>query len=232
MNSSSVTSSMRNLPEVSSNFLNSCPTTAIRSSVSLAPSLLIHSWILMLRFHWKANRTKISAHDSSSRAIWSRKPNWMNAGTERAHLTEWYNKRVADSYSPKRECEVKDTLYPILSKNRNENYLIGRTPNKKFVTFARRKISPNKSKSVFSSSTSELKRIAIASHLDNLWLPCWATLCRAKFSSGELFVGRNFQYFLENSSLLPDKVSPDKVTNFGIWITLIDRAILYDSFQN
>ena len=183
MNSSSVTSSMRNLPEVSSNFLNSCPTTAIRSSVSLAPSLLIHSWILMLRFHWKANRTKISAHDSSRRAIWSRKPNWMNAGTERAHLTEWYNKRVADSYSPKRECEVKNTLYPILSKKRNENYLIGRTPNEKFVTFARRKISPNKSKSAFSWSTNEPKMEK--SHLDKLWLSYRAKLCRAKFSSGE-----------------------------------------------
>ena len=50
-------------------------------------------------------------------------------------------------------------------------YLIGRnfrakfsSLNEKFVTFARRKVSPNKSKSVFSSSTNEPKRET--SHLD------------------------------------------------------------------
>ena len=32
-----------------------------------------------------------------------------------------------------------------------------------------------------------------------------------KTLSGEIFVGRNFRHFSKNSSLSPDKVSPDKV---------------------
>ena len=58
------------------------------------------------------------------------------------------------------------------------------SPNEKFVTFARRKSSPNKSKSVVSWSTSEPKRES--GHLDKLWLSCWAKLCRARFPSGEI----------------------------------------------
>ena len=56
----------------------------------------------------------------------------------------------------------------------------------KFVTFARRKVSPNKSKIVLKWSASE--PTSDLSHLDKLWLYWWAKLCRAKFSSGEIFV--------------------------------------------
>ena len=54
----------------------------------------------------------------------------------------------------------------------------------KFVTFARRKVSPNKIKSVLKWSISE--PTSDLSHLDKLWLHWWAKLCRAKFSSGEI----------------------------------------------
>ena len=47
--------------------------------------------------------------------------------------------------------------------------------------FCRRKISPNKSKSVSSWSTNEPKREK--SHLNKFWLSYRAELCRAKFSS-------------------------------------------------
>ena len=67
-------------------------------------------------------------------------------------------------------------------------YLIGRnfrakfsSLNEKFVTFARRKVSPNKNESVLKLSTS--KPTGDSSHLDKLWLCCWAKLCRAKFLS-------------------------------------------------
>ena len=54
--------------------------------------------------------------------------------------------------------------------------------DEQFVTFARR----NKNKSVLQWSTS--KPMSDFSHLDKLWLCCWAKLCRTKFSSGEIFV--------------------------------------------
>ena len=62
------------------------------------------------------------------------------------------------------------------------------SPNEKFVTFARQKISPNKSKIVFKWSTSEPTREA--SHLDKFWLPCWEKLCWAK-----LHIWWNFRHF-------------------------------------
>ena len=55
------------------------------------------------------------------------------------------------------------------------------SPNEKFVTFARRKILPKKIKKAFSWSKSEPKRKA--SHLDKLWLSCWAKHRRAKYLS-------------------------------------------------
>ena len=57
------------------------------------------------------------------------------------------------------------------------------SPNEKFVTFAWRKIPPNKSISVFKWITSEPTRET--SHSDKFWLSCWAKLFRAKFSPGE-----------------------------------------------
>ena len=71
-----------------------------------------------------------------------------------------------------------------------------------FVTFARRKVSSDKSKSVFSWSASEPKRVP--SHLDKSCSSCWIKLCRAK-----LFVGRKFCHFSKNSSLSLDKLSAD-----------------------
>ena len=73
--------------------------------------------------------------------------------------------------------------------------------NEKFVTFARRKVSPNKSKSVLKWSTSEPS--SDLSYLDKMWLYWWAKLCQAR-----LFVGRNFRHFSKNLSLSPDKVCP------------------------
>ena len=55
--------------------------------------------------------------------------------------------------------------------------------NEKFVTFAQRKVSPNK-KSILKWITS--KPTSDLSHLDKLWLCCWAKLCLAKFSSSEI----------------------------------------------
>ena len=48
------------------------------------------------------------------------------------------------------------------------------------------KFRPNKSKSVLKWGTNE--RTSDLSHLDKLWLYGWAKVCRAKFSSGEIFV--------------------------------------------
>ena len=56
--------------------------------------------------------------------------------------------------------------------------------NEKFVTFARRKISPNKSRSIFKWSTSESTRET--SHLHKFWL---------YYSSGNIFVAFARQSF-------------------------------------
>ena len=96
-------------------------------------------------------------------------------------------------------------------------------PDKKFVTFTRRKLSPNKSKSVLKWSTSE--STSNLSHLDKVWLYWWVKLCRAK-----LFVGQNFRNFSKNSSLPPDKVLPDKVISSLSFHASTDEN-LHDTFQ-
>ena len=58
------------------------------------------------------------------------------------------------------------------------------SPKEKYLISARRQISSNTSKSVYSWSKSEPKRVT--SHLDKLWLSCLAKLYGAKFSSGEI----------------------------------------------
>ena len=82
--------------------------------------------------------------------------------------------------------------------------------NEKFVTFARRKVSPNKSKSVLKWSTSE--PTSDLSHLDKLWLHWWAKLCRAKFSSGEIIRRAKFSSLNEKFvTFARRKVSPPKI---------------------
>ena len=81
--------------------------------------------------------------------------------------------------------------------------------NEKFVTFARRKVSPNKSKSVLKWSTSE--PTSDLSHLDKLWLHWWAKLCRVKFSSGETICRAKFSSLNEKFvTFARRKVSPNK----------------------
>ena len=64
--------------------------------------------------------------------------------------------------------------------------------NEKFVTLDRRKVLPNKSKSVSKWSTS--KPTTDLSHLDNF-----------DYVVGRNFVGRNFRHLSKNSSLSPDE---------------------------
>ena len=102
-----------------------------------------------------------------------------------------------------------------------------------------RKISPNKIKSVLKWSISE--PTSDLSHLDKLWLYWWAKLCRAKFASGKTICGRNFRHLSKNSSLSPDKVSPDKVPfivrdiyfeyNIISWILDFISGIFYQQVQ-
>ena len=85
------------------------------------------------------------------------------------------------------------------------------SPNEKFVIFARRKISPNRSKSVFKWSANEPMRET--SNLNKIVI-----ILLGETLSGEILVGRNyssseiFLTFSKNSLLSTDKVSPDKVT--------------------
>ena len=72
-----------------------------------------------------------------------------------------------------------------------------------FITFARWKVLPNKSKSVFRWSKNEWK-----SHLDKFWLSKLAKTLTGENFVKKLFVRQNFRHFSENSSLSPDKVSP------------------------
>ena len=58
--------------------------------------------------------------------------------------------------------------------------------NEKIATFALRKVSPNKNKSVLKWSATE--PTSDLCHLDKLWLYSWAKLRPVKFSSDEIFV--------------------------------------------
>ena len=104
--------------------------------------------------------------------------------------------------------------------------------NEKFVTFARRKVSPNKSKSVFSWSTNEPRRKK--SHLDKFWLILGErNLVGRNFHQAKLFVGWNCRHFSKTSSLPPDQVSPNKVpkiprqTIIGLFVNLVHVRVIF-----
>ena len=116
-------------------------------------------------------------------------PNEADGKVFQCHANGWakdWARRNSNPGKDLREMQVLN-LYSTLSGKIFVRQTIRRakfsSPNEKSITFARWKILPNKSKSVLLS-----QYMRDTSHLDKFWLSCWAKLCWAKFSSGEIFI--------------------------------------------